>query len=346
MLSSKKRKLDAEKIGTKQQPSLIFHSSFAWSREYLFEQIALLEDGVHFAAIRFSLSGNKLEIWNIQNRTCLFTHPTLTGCALTLLKDDRLAITSADNNICLYKIDLQNLQLELLTFFTPDLPNIHAMTMLQDNSLVVGSLTGSISIWNLDTQEKTASFQAGSAPITALDTRKDGSLVIAGDNGFIFIYDLNNNKEIHKFNVNASMPKAITLPDDTVVCSDSDGFIHHLNFTESNPTRLHTQKISEFPITQLISMPNGLIGCFVEWNQCYYLSFFKPSWVREFLNKPSPEETTKVLLTHLPMPLTELVGAYAANITLFRSPKLPNKEKCFSEEPLPALQSKNTLTTR
>ncbi len=335
MFTSAKRKRDPE-VETKEQPSLIFDSSFAWPREYLFDQVALLEDGNHFAAIRFCLAGNKVEIWNIPNKKCLFTHSTI-GSALLLLKDNKLAIASTDNNIYLYQIDLPNSRLELLTSFTPDVSETYAMTTLRDGSLVIGSSTGSISIWNLDTQKKIATHQVGSTQITALDTRQDGSLVIAEDNGFISIYDLNNNKAIHKFNVNASMPKAIVLPDDTVVCSNNEGFIYHFDFAEGNPTSLHKQQISTIPITQLISMPDGLIGCFVEWENCYDLSFFEPSWIKKYVNNVGSEETKTILQAHLPKPLAQLVVAYAANITFFSSPKMPNKEECVLAKELPTL---------
>ncbi len=316
MFSNQNR--DASEV--KEVPSLISRPALPAQ----FRHAAVLADGTHLIGIPLYSERNVIQIWDIKAQefrwdTAFLWHIT----SITLLKNNEVVIVTDTSHIHYFAIDMENKKLvhKANGIFKAN-KNISCMTLLQNELLAIGHDDGSISFWDLIHRNETKTFSKGSSKVTAMNTLQDGSLLVGRVNGGIFIYNLKEESCALRHFSTIPILSLVTLPDNTIAFSDSNGYLSHWDLTTKE--RLSYQKISDGGFN-LIAMPNGWIGCLTT----HSLQLFEPAWVRDCV---TVSKAKSILETYLPRPVVEIISGYASVGTLFNSPKMPHKKECILEE--------------
>ncbi len=292
--------------------------------EASFQHAVALSDGIHLVAISRTFSVLDTPIlmtWNIKNKQKIGSIPLYDGTsAIASLKNNEFVIADLVGTIYRCKIDTQGVP-TFIDDFSTGLNEIYAMVELEDGSLAIAHGDHHVSIWNLTEKKEIKTLSIGQAKINTLDAQCNNFLFLGTESGIV-IYnhkDKDNSCITHNV-VTSGIKSLILLPDNTFVFLDSDANLWH--YDPTNKKILGSQQIENEP-SQLTAMPNGWIGCIN--SQSFLL--FEPSWTRDYVHANSAEAKDAVR-TYLLQPLTDIVLAYAGNVTLFNSPKMPHKKEC------------------
>ncbi len=324
MLRNQNEEAKEEKV----EPTLICRSTCTTR----FSHVAALSDGDYFAAIIPAQAiwvCNKLTTYHIKDQKHFWELTILWPItAITLLKNNEVVTANTAGEI--HRVIIKHDAPWDTAIFTTKLTNISAMTALDDRTIAIAHGGSSVSIWDLTTKKEIKSFSLGITTIHTMDTQCDGSLLLGNESGYIYIYNLKDDRYISHLLGDESIKSLVALPDQTIVFLDSDSNLTH--YDPANSETLSTQKIDDEP-TMLTVMANGFIACLTKNS----LRFFEPSWTRDYVIANSAEAKNAITV-HLPQSLTDIVLAYAGNLTLFNSPKMPHEKERVLTKELPTLK--------